>query len=88
MNEDREFRFSKLEIISGLTGGLCPIPVVGEVLFAVPLYKSVKVSGVVGESKYTAGAIALCVSALTRYLLYEPFYFPMLNLFSRLVGFK
>ena len=79
---------SALELGCGVAGMLCPIPVVGEALFARFLYPIVNEIPLFhqknNEMNFPAIAVSVCVSALARFQLYQPVYEPMLNYFQKI----
>jgi hypothetical protein len=86
MTNSKLEEISKTQLVSGLIGMLCPIPVVGEAFLTGFLYPTVKQIGIFGESKPASLVASVCVAGLTRFKLYEPIYIPMLDYFSRILN--
>ncbi|MFA5259177.1 MAG: hypothetical protein WC979_05565 [Candidatus Pacearchaeota archaeon] len=77
-------KISKTELVSGLIGMLCPIPIIGEAFLSRFLYQPVKSTGFFGESMPSNLLASACVAGLIRFQAYQPVYIPVINYVSKI----
>jgi hypothetical protein len=76
------------DMVCGLAGMLCPVPVVGEGLLSKFFHSVIEDTPIFSDSRAAQWAGSFVIASLTRLSFYTPFYLPALKYIGDHLGMK